>query len=75
LEGSNRVDFYLCWCKSDVKQTMAEPDTSQMSGSKKRKQSREQSYIDSSNVITEKRRHKKATTMNTGYLTLKIVIL
>ena len=54
---------------------MAEPDTSQMSGSKKRKKSREQSYIDSSNVITEKRRHKKATTMNTGYLTLRIVLL
>ena len=54
---------------------MAEPDTSQMSGSKKRKKSREQSYIDSSNVITEKRRHKKATTMNTGYLPLKMVLL
>ena len=53
---------------------MAEPDTSQMSGSKKRKQSKEKSYIDSSNIITEKRKRKKATTMNTGYLTLKLVI-
>ena len=47
---------------------MAEPDTSQMSGSKKRKQSREKSYIDSSNIVTEKRKRKKATTMNTGYI-------
>ena len=53
---------------------MAEPDTSQMSGSKKRKQSKEKSYIDSSNIITEKRKRKKATTMNTGYLTLKLVL-
>ena len=52
---------------------MAEPDTSQMSGSKKRKQSKEKSYIDSSNIITEKCKRKKATTMNTGYLTLKLV--
>ena len=60
------------WCKENI-QTMAEPDTSQMSGSKKRKQSKEKSYIDSSNIITEKRKRKKATTMNTGYLTLKLV--